>query len=72
MKKATRFAIRTTAGDDPQARAESPGQLLSKAITLAARSEEPGVWEVVEYEDVLYRVHRLDSPKLDVRVECVR
>ena len=71
-KTPRRFAIRTAAGDEPQPRAETPGAVLSKALTYASGSKEPGVWEVVEYEDVIYRVHRLDTPKLDVRVECVR
>lgn len=52
---------------------ESPGAVLSKALTYASRpTAEPGVWEVVEWEDVIYRVHRIDSPILDVRVEVVR
>jgi len=72
MAKQRRFAIRTAAGDEPQPKAETPGAVLSKALTLASRSEEPGVWEVVEYDDVVFRVHRLDTPKLDVRVEVVR
>jgi hypothetical protein len=71
MAKVKRFLIRTAAGDEPMDRAESPGAVLSKAITQAAASSEPGVWEVWEYEDLLYRVHRLDG-KLDVRVEVVR
>lgn len=72
MAKAKRFVLRTPAGDEPQPKAETPGAVLSKAITRASTSAEPGVWEVVEYEDVLFRVHRLEDTKLDVRVEIVR
>ena len=69
----SRFAIRTSLGDEPIPKADSPGAVLSGALTRAAHKDaEPGVWEVVEYEDVIYRVHRLDSPKLDVRVEVLR
>ena len=64
--------LRTPAGDEPQPLAETPGAVLSKALNYASSSKEPGVWEVVEYEDTLYRVHRLDSPKLDVRVEVMK
>lgn len=51
---------------------ESPGAVLSRALTEATKSEEPGVWEVWEWEDVLYRVHRLEGETLDVRVEILR
>lgn len=51
---------------------ESPGAVLSRALNEATNSEEPGVWEVVEWEDVVYRVHRLPAEKLDVRVEILR
>lgn len=72
-KKVVRFWLRMPGDEgEPQPKAETPGSVLSKALTLAARSTEPGVWEVWEYEDVLYRVHRLDDKKLDVRVEVVR
>ena len=71
-KKGLRFMLRTPAGDEPQPKAETPGAVLSKALNYAARAEGPGVWEVVEHEDTLYRVHRLDSPKLDVRVEVLK
>lgn len=52
---------------------ESPGAVLSKALNQASKSEEPGVWEVWEWEDLLYRVHRMRTPgmSLDVRVEIV-
>ncbi len=58
----------------PLPQATDLGAALSRAITAATRrpDPEPGVWEVIEYEDVIYRVHRLDTPKLDVRVETVR
>lgn len=72
MARVKRFILHTPTGDEPQPHMESPGAVLSKALTFAAASKEPGVWEVIEYEDTLYRVHRLDSPKLDVRVEVVR
>jgi hypothetical protein len=52
--------------------ADGPGAALSRAITEACRSKVPGVWEVVEHEDVIFRVHRLEYPKLDVRIETVR
>ena len=70
MKKSQRFVLRTPTGDEPVA-AETPGAVLSRALNFAARAEGPGVWEVIEHEDTLYRVHRLDSPKLDVRVEVM-
>ena len=53
---------------------DSPGAVLSKALNEAARTKEPGVWEVWEWDDLIYRVHRLEHPqnKLDVRVEVMR
>lgn len=69
-----RFLVRTPEGvEEPQPKAETPGAALSKALNLAAHKDaQPGVWEVQEYEDVLYRVHRLPAEKLDVRVEVLR
>lgn len=59
---------------EPQPKAEVPGAVLNKALRLAEKADEPGVWEVIEWEDVVYRVHRLENPekKLDVRVEIIR
>ncbi|MDE2098618.1 MAG: hypothetical protein KGL39_15295 [Patescibacteria group bacterium] len=71
MARAKRFVLRTPAGDEPVPTAETPGAVLSKAITRASRSKESGTWEVIEWEDVIYRVHRLDVPELDVRVEVL-
>jgi hypothetical protein len=72
-RKVERFKIRTSLGEQPFRKAETPGAVLSKALNQAAANDaEPGVWEVMEYDDVIYRVHRLEGPRLDVRVEVVR
>ena len=69
----SRFLIRLPEGlDTPVKLAETPGGVLSKALNLAVNGHEPGVWEVIEYEDVIYRVHRLPGETLDVRVEIVQ
>jgi hypothetical protein len=72
--QASRFLIRQPDGNESAVKkAETPGAVLSKVLGIAAGKEtEPGVWEVVEYEDVIYRVHRLPGETLDVRVEIVR
>jgi hypothetical protein len=68
-RKPHRFKIRTSLGEEPQPKAESPGAVLNKALREAEHAKEPGVWEVVEWDDVIYRVHRLEGDRLDVRVE---
>lgn len=73
--KNQRFRLRTSLGEEGLPKATDPEVALSTALTRASTHEaEPGTWEVMEYEDVLYRVHRLDNPelKLDVRVEVPR
>ena len=72
-RKAVRFKIRTSLGEEPVKKAETPGAVLSVALNQAAvKTAEPGVWDVMEYDDVIYRVHRLEGPRLDVRVETLR
>lgn len=68
QRSASRFRL----NDEPQPKAESPGSVLSKALRRAEQSLEPGVWEVREWDDLLYRVHRLPGDILDVRVEILR
>lgn len=71
-KKHVRFRIRTAEGDTLLPKCEAPGPALSGAITQACkRDAKPGVWEVIEYEDVIYRVHLLDTPIFDVRIETL-
>lgn len=60
---------------EKQPKAETPGAVLSGALNRASKDgQEPGVWDVIEWDDVIYRVHRLNGPeeKLDVRVEIIR
>lgn len=72
-RKVVRFAHRKDGELTPLPKCEDPGPALSGAITKACkRNAEPGVWEVMEYEDVIYRVHLLDTDRFDVRVETVR
>lgn len=72
MPKKPARSRRFRLNDEPQPKAETPGAVLSKALRIAEQSLEPGVWEVWEWDDLLYRVHRLPAEKLDVRVEIVR
>jgi len=72
VAKPKRFRLRSAEGVEDVPKAETPGAVLSKAITRAARSIEPGTWEVLEYDDVIYKVTRTDNVKLDVRVEVMR
>lgn len=51
---------------------DTPGAVLSRALTEAVKDPEPSMWEVREWDDLLYRVHRLPGEKLDVRVEVMR
>jgi hypothetical protein len=66
-----RFTIRTPTGEVEEVKDDRYNEktTLSKAITYALRADRPGTWEVVEWEDVLYRVHRSPAQGLDVRIE---
>lgn len=71
----SRFVLRTPNGEERLPKATDPEVALSATLSRVSRPEAAtGVWEVIEYEDVIYRVHLFDNPdkKLDVRVEVVR
>ena len=72
--QASRFRIQHPDGTwEPLSKVfETPGAALSKALGYADGVDvEPGVWTVTEWEDEVYRVHRLPAEKLDVRVEVM-
>lgn len=57
-KKVDRFVLVAPNGDrEAVPRAETPGAVLSKAITRAGRTVVAGTWEVYEYEDRMFLVH---------------
>lgn len=57
MKQQSRFQI--VSGEcEEEVNLPSADAVLSKAITRASQSEDPGEWIVREYEDDLYRVRR--------------
>lgn len=70
----SRFRIRGEDGELSFSKYTDATQTLSRALDIASRVDTPGTWEVIEWEDVVYRVHKLDNPenKLDIRVEVVR
>lgn len=69
----SRFRIRGEDGELSFKKYTSAEQTLSRALNIASHGGT-GTWDVMEWEDVVYRVHRLDNPdkKLDIRVEVVR
>jgi hypothetical protein len=67
--KEERFRIRFADVDEPQPKLESPGAVLSKALTRALAATEPGMWEVWEYDDLVYRVHRAKESTFTITVE---
>lgn len=70
----SRFRIRGADGELSFKKYTDASQTLSRALDIAANSGGAGTWDVLEWEDVVYRVHRLDNPdmNLDLRVEVVR
>lgn len=78
MARPKRFTLTGPDGDDVELHPSlsEPGAVLSRALTAATSGPNPEasqVWTVMEWEDVLYRVHRFPHPRgLDVRVETCR
>lgn len=70
----SRFRIRGKDGELSFSKYTDATQTLSRALDIATRADTPGTWDVLEWEDVVYRVHRLDNPdkKFVVNVEVVR
>jgi hypothetical protein len=57
-QKVVRFHIKTKAEDLPLPRLDSLSAVISKAQSLVERGELVGPASVLEYEDVLYVVHK--------------